>query len=380
MKDNRLTLKLNEISIHELTQYLESTDWIKDGSIGKKATIWHRPEEEYSDFEIIQPIDSNIKGYLNKLSEVIESISDFEDKTTLTILEELQTFCTDLVKVRVIHQDVENGTIPLNDGVLLIGKSKELMVASVLSTFNKKKYFSGSRSSDVQNYLSQLRLGQTEVGSFVVNLLCPINKSIALQDDADITSLTRSITTNLSKSLDAINVAVKRYKRDSNIFHFEEAVTAGVSANLCDALIGLSGSSKLRNFEISIALARVEPDKQNVSIHHSFNSEHVSVLEAASEYYKGNYVMDSFIASGLVNQMKHSKDEDFGEISIRTPVHNVEKNITVQLTLDDYWSAVHAHESGSYVSCTGQLIVTPKTARLIEAYDFTVNGNKDLFD
>lgn len=363
-----------------LSSYLEKKGWVKDGSVGSKAIIWHRSEEKNYDFEVIQPIDTSVRGFEQKINEAIKSISEFENRKPSLVLDDILNFYADLVKIRVVHNDVESGSIPLDDGVLLIEKSKDLLIASTLSTFKKKKYFSGCRPIDAQDFISKLRLGQTEIGSFIVNLISPITVSQNVQEESDKTSLTRSVITNLSKSLASISSAIEKYSTDKDVFHFEKIVSDGVSANLCDALVGLSGSSKARSFEISIKLAGVELDEQKIKTHYSFRPSQLPAIENASEFYKGNYVLDNYTALGLITKMKHIQGEDFGEVTINSKVNGSYKNVTIQLALEDYWNAVQAHKSISYITCSGNLIVTPKTATLIEVTGFSVSINQDLFD
>ncbi|TOO51119.1 hypothetical protein CGH34_25850, partial [Vibrio parahaemolyticus] len=123
------------------------------------------------------------------------------------VLKEIESFYSDSVKIRVVHSDVEEGTIPIEDGVLLIEKSRDLLAATTLSTFSKKAYFTGQRNTEAQNFIKQLRLGQTEVGSFIVNLIAPIPETINSQLDQDEMSVTRAVTNNLSRSLVALEKA-----------------------------------------------------------------------------------------------------------------------------------------------------------------------------
>ena len=113
---------------------------------------------------------------------------------------------------------------------------------------------------------------------------------------------------------------------------------------------------------------------------HFFEPRKMPTLEFASEYYKGKFVLDNYVASGLVIKMKHFKNDDFGEITVGSLLNGINKNVTIQLNMNDYWSAVHAHESESLVSCTGKLIVTPKSATLSDPRDFRVNQTIDIFD
>jgi len=380
MSNLQLLQLIEEISQNQLVGYLKNKGWIIDGKIGDQAVIWHRSEEHNYENEIIQPTAEATRGFTQRIKEAIDTLVEFENRNAISIAEDILNFYADLVKIRVVHADVEGGTIPLDDGVLLVEKARELLVASTLSTFKKQKYFSGSRSKEVQNYLEQLRLGQTEIGSFVISLISPIQIQFQNQSDANQTSLTRSVTTNLARSLNAISNAINKYAETGNIFHFEEVVSCGVSANLCDALIGLSGSSKARNFVISIQAAGAECGSQDISKLHSFTPLQMPILERASEYYKGNFVINGYDVFGIVTGMKRQPEDDSGMITVKSLVNSLEKNVSVQLCMKDYWEAVHAHESGAYVSCTGNLYVTPRSANLFEPRDFKVNINHCLFD
>ncbi|MDD5412150.1 MAG: hypothetical protein PHF31_12190 [Methylobacter sp.] len=380
MSNLQLQQLIKEISRNQFTGYLKNKGWIIDGKIGDQAIIWHRPEESNYENEIIQPTTKATRGFTQRIKEAIDTLVEFEKRNAIRIVEDILNLYADLVKIRVVHTDVEGGTIPLDDGVLLVEKARELLVASTLSTFKKQRYFSGNRSKEAQDYLEQLRLGQTEIGSFVISLISPIQIQSQNQNDANQTSLTRSVTTNLARSLNAISNAINKYAETGDIFHFEEVVLCGVSANLCDALIGLSGSSKARNFVISIQAAGAECENQDISTQHSFTPLQVPVLERASEYYKGNFVINGYVVSGVVTGMKHQPEDDFGMITVNSLVNSSGKNISVQLCMEDYWKAVHAHESGAYVACTGDLLVANRSARLIEPRDFKVNINHGLFD
>lgn len=366
----------HNISPKNLECYLQSNGWVADGYVLGQATIWHRREEDFFDFEVIQPTSIDVKGYQQRILDAIHSLSEFENRSPLKIIREIDNFFSDSVKIRVVHEDVDGGTIPIDDGVLLIEKARDLLTATTLSTFTKKAYFIGQRHTDVQNFIKQLRLGQTEVGSFVVNLIAPIVESFDVQLDQDKISVTRAVTNNLSRSLLALENGIKSYKDTESVFEFESIIKNGVSANLCDALVGLSGVAKTRSFSINIYLAGSEADIQNMPKQFNFYSEQVPVLEVASAFYKGNYVIKGYEAFGLVSRMTHLPDDDFGEITIRSLVRGVEKNVVMQLALNDYWDAVHAHERKEFVSCKGALHVTAKSARIFDSHDFKVVGNR----
>lgn len=374
-----LIATINKISPLKLERFLLSRGWVEDGFISDKAKIWHRQEEENFDLEIIQPLDCHLRDYSQRMYEVVKALSEFEVKELADILDDVVNFDSDIVKVRVMSPDVDSGSIPLSDGVLLFEKAKDLLVSTTLSTFKKNRYFSGSWPADVKDFLETLKLGQTEYGSYIVNVIAPI--VISSEDKkGGRSSITREVSNNLARSLVATATAVTKYEEFEDLIVFEEAINNGVSANLCDALIGISGSKGHRDIEISLQLAGVEDNSQEIIKKHYFLSRHISVLKTASEYYKGNYTIEKYSVRGLVIRMDHTPSEEYGVIRVASLVNGLLKNISMQLDLNDYWLAIRAHESNELVKCLGDLVVTSRSANLIEPKGFEVIEDQDLFD
>ncbi len=380
MNKNETIQLIQSIYPENIEKYLIGAGWQLDKAIERKANIWHRSEDEHYDLEVFQPIDRSLRGYSQRVVEILDSLSEFESRSIFDIAKDIVNFNSDLVKVRVIHSDVEGGSIPLDDGVLLIENAKELLVSSTLSTFVKKRFFSGGRSRDAQNFIDSLRLGQTEVGSFIVSILAPIKYIESKQVDATKSSLTRSVTQNLARSLSAINSAIDKFESNGNFMVFEEAIEKGVSANLCDALIGISGVSKSRDFEISFQLSGLDANAKEIRKSIEFMAKKVPVMETASDYYKGSYVINGYNLYGIVIKMQHEPGQDFGIVHASSLVNGQEKNISFKLNLEEYWQAVHAHESETPVSCNGDLSVTPRSATLLNPNGFKIVGMQDMFD
>lgn len=379
MNSENIIATINQIAPLKLEKFLLSRGWVEDGHISDKAKIWHHKEEEHFELEIIQPLDIHLRDYSQRMYEIIKALSEFEIKKIADVLDDIVHFDSDIVKVRVVSPDVDSGSIPLSDGVLLFEKAKDLLVSTTLSTFKKNRYFSGSWPADVKNFLETLKLGQTEYGSYIVNVIAPVDTSSEDKVEGR-SSITREVSNNLARSLAATSSAVMKYETSEDLIVFEEAINNGVSANLCDALIGISGAKGHRDIEVSIQLAGVEDNSQEIIKTHYFLSRHIKVLKTASEYYKGNYTIEKFSVCGSVIRMDHTPSEDYGVIRVASLVNGLLKNISIQLDLNDYWLAIRAHESNELVKCLGVLVVTSRSANLIEPVGFEVIKDQDLFD
>lgn len=93
------------------------------------------------------------------MSIIIQELASIEQESTESIIKKIGNITNDLVTVRVIHFDVNEGTIPIDDGVMLYEHARDLMCAAALSTISKQKYFSGARPPEALDYLKEVRFG-----------------------------------------------------------------------------------------------------------------------------------------------------------------------------------------------------------------------------
>lgn len=380
MRKSSLFHALSSIRPVQLRGYLDSHGWVEEGNIRDVASVWHRPELEKRDFEVLQPETDKIKDFNDRVWGLLQVVSDFEKRTIEEVYRDISNFFADFIRIRIVHDDVENGSIPLEDGVLLIEKAKDLISSASLSTLSKKRSFSGCKPQDVSDFLEKARLGQTEVGSYVINIIAPLDSPENKKEELiERQSFSRSVTETLANGLEAISSSVDKFKRNNNLQVFDGAVERGVSANLCDAIIGLAGERRNRDVHITISYSKVEPNEINSKAEHSFGSEVIPYLERASEYLKDNYVIPNITISGFVKKLDRDKDNVYGFVTVTAFVEDKDRNVTFELSGRDYLDAIHAHENRQPVECTGDLYISPRSAKLINGKNFRVFNSGELF-
>lgn len=368
------------VSVDQLQAYLQSKQWFEDGKIRSLATIWHRHQDE--DAEVVLPF-SYVKDFSQRVRDALTAIASFEKRAVLDVIGDIKGLFSNIITVRVIHADTEDGTIPINDGVLLISKAKDLLSAAAQAVYAKRRHFFGPTPKDARNYLDTLLLGQTEIGSYVVNVIAPnqanfvVDRAVADPTTADAVPLGQAITLNLVMGLEALAKASTTYEEIGDLRAFDDAVMSGASANLCDALLGFSGEKHNRTFEITVTAAtsqmfESEPRK------FGFDGKHVEVLEKASGYYKDDYVLPDRLLTGHITKLVRPKDEISGTITLDSILGDVERKVRVTLTGDDYHLAVIAHDNGQMVRVQGDVHIKPKTAELLSPKNFGVVKTEDL--
>lgn len=363
-----------EVSAYQLRAYLEHKQWFEDGKIRNVATIWHRQDNE--DAEVVLPL-SYVKDYRQRIRDALASIASVEARAVDDVVNEVKRLFANVITIRVVHDDTKDGTIPINDGVLLIAKAKDLLSAAARSLYAKRKQFTRGAPKEAKEYLETLLLGQTEIGSYVVNVIAPVQMVADGSDNVITIPLAQAITSNLVAGLSALEKATATYEEKGDFGAFDEAVLAGASSNMCDALLGFSGEKHNRNFEITVTAApsplfETEPAK------FMFDGRYVEALEKATGYYKGDYILPERRLTGYITKLSRPKDETSGTITIDSTVGDVERKVQVELMGDDYHQAVVAHDNSKMVRVEGDVHIKSKSAQLLNPKNFGVIEIEDL--
>jgi hypothetical protein len=211
-----------------------------------------------------------------------------------------------------------------------------------------------------------------------VNIIAPI--IFPERELVDRASFARLVTTTLAVSLNEVQRLVDNPNLDTDSVAIDQAVEKGVSANLCDSLIGLAGDGKTRDFSISISFSKSEAKRPDIGESFSFTTDSIPRLERTSEYLKDNYVIKNARLFGLVTKLKREANDAIGKVTVTAFIDERERNVTFELPSDEYLQAIHAHENKQMVEYFGDIYISPRSAQLLNGQGFRVIQNGDLFE
>lgn len=359
------------ITTEDFRKYLVSKGWALSSEIPGLANIWHLKDSER--YEILQPVTTEIKDFDNRVSDLILTLCESENKKERDVIKEIDNISSDVISLRVIHDDVSRGEIPFSDGVLLFSKTKELMVSAARSIVKPQKgKYTGKNPEVVDRFLASLKLGQTEVGSYVLNLIAPIYSDESNQQDHCMVPFSRSVTERLMNSVLRLNEAIEKYQISGDIKIFGSIVGEGVNATLCSALIGLSGENKSRSIELGVQQSPCAEELMFPRKKVMISAEKIKYIEEAERFYADDYSIKNYSLIGAVTRLNRDVNSIGGVITIAEPSENNRK-VTVELDEQHYTQAIKAHEDKSEnVHLIGKLLVTPRRAKLIEVRDFHI--------
>ena len=310
--------------------------------------------------EVLVPASADFADYPLRVNEVVATLSQVEDRDRNTVLRDLLLADVDLVRVRVAGR-TDNGSLPIDSGVLLFQESRNLLLAAACSTLRPQRSFRVGGNAEAVKYISTVRLGQTEQGSFVVNMLSPVPLSLDRQNNtfngfphfAD-DPFERKVTLKLVSGLQAARDAVALANRAHGINPFEERVSQGVSANLCEAIGNLIDTGDRQGVDISVSWALTRTPLEGNALVHFENSD-AAVLKEASRVLKDRQERPNERIEGYVTLLRRSEAEPAGRTRIKAVIDGTMSSVRVDFSPSAYSQITDAHNRRKAVSLEGDL-------------------------
>ena len=342
---------LQNITPDVLSAYLEGNGWEALKPYGDKGVIY--ASDAKGGTEIIAPKTRQSSDYTLVLNQIIETLAKSEERDGLAVLRELSLANHDQVRLRMSNASISD-SISIDKGIDLLEQARILLRSAAYSALRPMPYFgAGGNRKQVSDYLKRVRLGQTEQGSFVVNLFSPLPSGFNRQ----IEPFSRRVTNTLASGLHTARQAIDRGNRESRISTidlFERGVQKGVSANLCDAVGKMIGQEESCQIDVSIRWAFTMPSAEEYpSI--SFSGLDVPVLEDASRVLKKLQLRPNKRIEGYVESLARGRSRRRGRVSIKVMMDGSMRSVSIDFTPSDYSRVVNAHDNRQAVSIVGDL-------------------------
>ncbi|QII29539.1 hypothetical protein G6052_12750 [Stenotrophomonas maltophilia] len=312
-------------------------------------------------------MDSSIGDYAERMEDVVKIVGKYEERSAASVFEDILGRFSGIVSVRVLGDDTSYGKIPIKDGLVAVAKIKSLFTAAALALGGKRPVFGNKIPETARGYLDSLLLGQTEIGSYVINAYAPSDWS---SEKPISPTYGTSVISSMAVALGAIEELVQEDIDSPDRFAaLDQAVPSGVSANLCDALLGFAGARGARPFEVTVK-APAAGLMAGFTQHFNFGAGASGRLRVASGYYKGDYIIPNVTLLGIVRELSRSNPYELGQVVVQARVADAERSVTIQLAPADYHVAVVAHDEGSLVQCSGNVRIRAGRATLLQPQGF----------
>ncbi|HET9954201.1 MAG TPA: hypothetical protein VFQ61_06845, partial [Polyangiaceae bacterium] len=220
----------SQLGYQDVRDYLRAHGWTQASSKRDYVAIYRHDAPRA---EVLIPLDRDLADYGKAMWLAAREIATVERRTVESVLHDLRQPRLDRIRISLEGEDLENGTLALAQGVSLLSGVRKALLASASTVRHARRYHPRMSFSEAELFVQSCRLGQTEVGSYVLTVEAPhrLAANAATPDQA----FGRQASAILMRAVQSIVVNVRKGDAQPLL----EDPSPIVSANLCDALVDM---------------------------------------------------------------------------------------------------------------------------------------------
>lgn len=238
MNDSRSKSDFRTITAESLSRYARALGYFYREGWGKYLDRYSK-KRSGAEYDLLIPNTSEISDYERRVYALIVDISEYEGKSQPEILREIANSEYQIVRI-VANEGSHENTLSFDSAIDLLTNGMVLIDASATVAINGPTVgkIRGRRPDVVRKYLDQVRVGQTEVGSFVVNLLMPtmISSDELGLPESEAAGMGASVAERFRNALEIASRIGRSETRISEEFALERGLTANFSNGLINMI------------------------------------------------------------------------------------------------------------------------------------------------
>ena len=346
------------LSPADVTSYLASAGWTIEESHSGPGSLWRAPFEG-DRVELLVPTDRRIKDYFSRMREVVPTISVVEHRPEEAVLSDIQTAGADVLRVALRKGSARDGSVTFERGGPIHSGLREAVLAGACAEIEPKARYGSSKPQQACDFVQNLRLGQSELGSYVIRVISPVSPQLGrgqldLFGDGPEPPYERRALTRLAVALAALNAIADEAVATSTVDRLDDAVRKGVSANLCAALAEIGGTPQAGDeLAMGFTWARSRPADPEAIREVVFAADRLPVIAEIGRVLAASAPPEDVELRGVVVQLK--ADDPRAPLTILAFVGGKPHRVQIILDEESHRRAIEAYTSRAEVVCRGQL-------------------------
>jgi hypothetical protein len=271
----------------DMIAYLRANHW-QEAQRLENGAFWVNGDQE-----VLVPLDQTLKDFPNRMADALGVLEKAEKRSQFEIFEDLVITNADVIRPRLVGVNGD-GTISLEQGTAIHQEARNLMLAAACSAIEKRPLFAKRKPEQAMNYLSHARFGMPQRGSYILTIISPIIPKISTGDMFEPEEpFERKTVKTLAKALHAAEQACRDVAVSGDIEPMKKAVASGVSANLCEAIIGLYRASGEKGIQFSFSWTPMRGIPEDVVSQTSISPDSIPFLEEIARVFRETEPVDA---------------------------------------------------------------------------------------
>lgn len=347
-----------KVPLRAVRAYLSANGWFREQSRCRAAADIYLRQAGDLEFAIV-PTSDRYADYATRIYQLAEQVGRIEQRPLAAVLADLSTAESDRVRLRILTDGGDN-TVGLAQAGALLAESKRLLAAAASAAEAPKPTYPPKKTRRVSDYLNRVRMGHTEQGSFIINILAPASGTteqldLPLGEDAP-EPFERKVTRKLASALCASRRAADQLVGGGpKITSTEEWLEEGLSSNLCRSVAKLAEEG--HGLEVAVTLASThssESERDGAPV--TFTPSDSDALNEVASMLEDLPERPRERIQGYVSKLSREKADRKGKVTIKAPVAGKPASIHGEFEPDDYSRITRAHDQRLPVALEGDLL------------------------
>ncbi|WP_347073332.1 hypothetical protein [Bacteroides thetaiotaomicron] len=351
---------LDRINPETLIQAIRSFGWIEESPLFNNSIRQFVSSNEK--YVALIPIDKRFSDYQRVLTDSLKEIVISEQTTIESFINKLINPSYDIIKWRVANQKTIDGNFPFLEMRDTIDSIHNVLASTCADVLNPVSYHKKVNVNRVNNTFSDYKYGQTEFGSYIINVLCPLGRNY--QFNAFTPEEELPIPRRINEKFVSSVIDIQNEIDKNNLSKIEEDVDSKkFSVNFLEALIDMQDKVNYSDIEIKIDwCTRLPLQNETISSELKLKPQHIEPIAMIAEKFKPK-MQDEENKSfyGKIESLGSDpdlKEREFVNIKVVT-IGEDKKEMFIQSKLNyyQYFEIVsEAFKNGSNIKLTGKFI------------------------
>ena len=339
------------IELRHVTAYLGSAGWLRRADFPRPELIVFDgpPDDDGDPIQAVLPAADRTLDFRLRLSDLLRTLAVLEGRPGRDIALEMRSPGVDRILARVLSDIASGGSIPLPFASVLLHGLRDLVAAAACAEQDPRPFFTKATrigSEHAQGW----RFGQTQLGSFVATIECPVVPAVGKPPAPGTPPLPRRVTERIMRGLALLDRAVLDGRPDALLSGYRE----GLNANMCEALLSFREPGLALQMELSVQWSKRLPAPAGLPPRVLIEGRSFELLDATARTLRAPVEAEEQTFTGEIVRLHRESDEE-RVVVLRILEGRPRVHARLHLGAEDYRVACDAHRDGRRVQVTGRL-------------------------
>ena len=250
----------SSLPLRSVELYLESRGWSQQGFWGPNAAI-HALEQDGRHYEVLVPLRDTLSDYAEVMERLISMLAEVEGRSEFDVFVDLTNTGSDVIRLASAN-GFSGDAMSLSMTTELYQGARNLLANAARSVQKPKASYTGRFSREVVEYLETIVPAVNSQSRYSLTLQSPVPSypgypNGSKSDNGE--SFARKTVNTLASSLHHASRFIDLMDSDGSIsIDYDEAISAGLSSNLCENVASLVRIG--HGIDIGISWAQSQPN------------------------------------------------------------------------------------------------------------------------